>query len=169
MTAHALKPSHSPLLKPSHSPLLMPPSASACRDVLGLRVEIRLGVRAVAEVSGDIDIATAPWLRETLLLAIQRYGPAIDVDLHGVTFLDCAGVNALLATARRARLEGGQARVTRLSAPAWRVITLLGLQNLLPEPSPELRAHQNARTTAGLRFRAAVGGGRWLRAACSLK
>jgi anti-anti-sigma factor len=118
-------------LKPSDSPLLMPPSASASFDALGLRVEIRLGVPAVAEVSGDVDIATAPWLRETLLLAIQWYGPAISVDLQGVTFLDCAGVNALLATERRARLEGGQAQVTRSSAPAWRVISLLGLQELL--------------------------------------
>ena len=122
MTKHALK--------PSDSPLLVPPSASASFDALGLRVEIRLGVPAVAEVSGDVDIATAPWLREILLLAIQRYGPAISVDLQGVTFLDCAGVNALLATARRARLEGGQVQVTRSSAPAWRVITLLGLQDL---------------------------------------
>jgi len=123
MTKHALK--------PSDSPLLMPPSASTSFDALGLRVEIRLGVPAVAEVSGDLDIATAPWLREALLLAIQRYGPAISVDLQGVTFLDCAGVNALLAAERRARLEGGKVQVTRSSAPAWRVITLLGLQDLL--------------------------------------
>lgn len=59
------------------------------------------------------------------------------MDLHGVTFLDCAGVNALLATARRARLEGGQVRVTRLSAPARRVISLLGLQNQLPETTAD--------------------------------
>ena len=121
MTKHALKPSDSPLLR----------SPSASFDALGLRVEIRLGVPAVAEVSGDVDIATAPWLRESLLLAIQRYGPAISVDLQGVTFLDCAGVSALLATARRARLEGGKVQVTRSSVPAWRVITLLGLQDLL--------------------------------------
>jgi anti-anti-sigma factor len=115
-------------------------------------VEIRLDVRAVAEVSGDIDIATAPWLRETLLLAIQRYGAAIDVDLHGVTFLDCAGVNALLATARRARLEGGQVRVTRLSAPARRVISLLGLQNQLltgaDNPKPATTADRGAKAQA---------------------
>jgi anti-anti-sigma factor len=116
-------------LKPADSPLLMPPSASASFDALGLRVDIRLGVPVVAEISGDVDIATAPWLRDTLLLAIQRFGPAISVDLQGVTFLDCAGVNALLATAHRARLEGGQVRVTRSSAPAWRVITLLHLQD----------------------------------------
>jgi anti-sigma B factor antagonist len=123
MTKHARK--------PSDGPLLMPPSASASFDALGLRVEIRPGVPAVAEVSGDVDIVTAPWLRETLLLAIQRYGPAISVDLQGVTFLDCAGVNALLATERRARVEGGQVQVTRSSAPAWRVISLLGLVAVL--------------------------------------
>ena len=122
MTEHALK--------LADSPLLTLPSASISFDALGLRVEIRLGVPVVAEVSGDVDIATAAWLRDTLLLAIQRYGPAISVDLHGVTFLDCAGVNALLATAHRARLEGGRVRVTRSSAPAWRVITLLRLQDV---------------------------------------
>ena len=143
MTEHALKPSHSPLLMPT-------PSASASLDELGLHVEIRLDVRAVAEVSGDIDIATAPWLRETLLLAIQRYGAAIDVDLHGVTFLDCAGVNALLATARRARLEGGQVRVTRLSAPARRVISLLGLQNQLPETTADRGQKEQASGGPGI-------------------
>ena len=122
MTKHALK--------TSDSPLLLVPSASASFEALGLRVEISLGVPAAATVSGELDIATAPWLRETLLLAIQRCGPAIAVDLQGVTFLDCAGVNALLAAAHRARLAGGHVRVTHSSAPAWRVITLLGLQEL---------------------------------------
>ena len=117
-------------LKPADRPLLVPPSASIPFDAPELLVEIRPGVPAVAEVSGDIDIATAPWLCENLLLATQRYGPSISVDLHGVLFLDCAGVNALLATARRARLDGGHVQVTRWSAPAWRVITLLGLEDL---------------------------------------
>jgi anti-sigma B factor antagonist len=107
------------------------PPARACADALGLRVDIHPGVPAVAEVSGEVDIASASWLRETLLVAIQRHGPAIGVDLHGVTFLDCSGVGVLLATARRAWLEGGRMRVIRPSAPAWRVITLLCLQDVL--------------------------------------
>jgi anti-anti-sigma factor len=107
------------------------PVTRLAADALGLRVEIRPGVPVVAEVSGEVDIATAPWLREALLLAIERYGPAISVDLRGVTFLDCAGINALLAAANKARLEGGQVQVTRSSARAWQVITLVGLQDLL--------------------------------------
>ncbi len=97
----------------------------------GLQVEIRPGAPAVAVISGEIDIVSAPWLRETLLHAIRCHGPAIHVDLCEVTFLDCSGINALLATARRARLEGGRMRVTGLSAPAGRVIRLLGLQQVL--------------------------------------
>jgi anti-anti-sigma factor len=107
-----------------------PPACGSGGD-LGLRVDILPGVPAVAEVSGELDIASASWLRETLLLAIRRHGPAICVDLQGVTFLDCSGINALLATARRARLEGGGMRVLSPSAPARRVIGLLGLQNVL--------------------------------------
>lgn len=53
------------------------------------------------------------------------------MDLQGVTFLDCSGVNMLLATARRARLEGGHLQVIHLSAQAWRIITILGLQYVL--------------------------------------
>ncbi len=111
-------------------PLPWPP-AFASFDALDLRVVIHPGVPAIAEISGEMDIASASWVRETLLLAIRHHGPAISVDLQGVTFLDCSGISVLLATARRARLEGGQMRVVRPSARAWQVITLLGLQHVL--------------------------------------
>lgn len=98
-----------------------------------LLVELRPGVPTVAEIGGEMDMASAPWLRETLLAAIRQHGPAVRVDLQGVTFLDCSGVNVLLATARRARLEGGWLRVVRPSAQAVRVITLLGLRDMLAQ------------------------------------
>jgi anti-sigma B factor antagonist len=107
------------------------PPAFASGDALDMHVEIHPGVPAVAEIGGEIDMASAPWLRETLLLAIRRHGPVICVDLQGVTFLDCSGVTVLLATARRARLEGGRMQVIRPSAQARRVLTLLGFHDVL--------------------------------------
>jgi anti-anti-sigma factor len=107
------------------------PSARGSGGAPGLQADIHPGVPVVAEIRGEIDIASASWLRETLLLAIRCHGPAIGVDLRGVTFLDCSGISALLATARRARLEGGRMRVISPSAPARRVIGLLGLQDVL--------------------------------------
>jgi anti-anti-sigma factor len=107
------------------------PPAAASGAPPCLQVEIQPGAPAVAKVSGEIDIANASWLRETLLLAIRRHGPVIRVDLRRVTFIDCSGINALIATARRASLEGGQMQVTRPSAQAWRLIMLLSLQGVL--------------------------------------
>jgi anti-anti-sigma factor len=122
----------------AHEGLIMPftrsparqPTSAVC-DAGDLQVEIRPGTPAVAEISGELDIASAPRLREALLSAIRRHGPAISVDLQGVTFLDCSGISVLLATARRAGLEGGWMRVVHPSAQAWRIVTALGLQDVL--------------------------------------
>jgi anti-sigma B factor antagonist len=97
----------------------------------GVRIGVRAGVPPVIEVCGEIDVLSAPWLRDELLLAVRRHGPRLALDLSGVTFLDCAGINVLLATRRRARLEGGWLQVIRPSARAWRVISLLGLREVL--------------------------------------
>ena len=115
------------------------PLVLAAEDGLTLRIAIHPGIPAVAEITGEIDIASASWLRETLLLAIRQHGPALHVDLHGVTFLDCSGINALLATARRARLEDGRMRVIRPSAQALRVIKLLGLRGVLASDSEPVK------------------------------
>jgi anti-sigma B factor antagonist len=122
--------------------LLSPPSAGPSGDALDLLVEIHPGVPVVAEIGGEIDIASAPRLREALLLAIRRHGPEIRVDLRGVTFLDCSGVNVLLATERRARLEGGRMHVVRPSPQAGRVIRLLGLQHVLTPSVPLMKERE---------------------------
>jgi anti-sigma B factor antagonist len=100
-------------------------------DESGLRVGVRAGIPPVIEIRGEIDVQSARWLRDELLLTVRRHGPRLTLDLSGVTFLDCAGINVLLATRRRARLEGGWLQVIRPSACASRVISLLGLRNVL--------------------------------------
>ena len=55
-------------------------------------------------------------------------GPQLALDLAGVTFIDCAGVNVLLATRRRAGLEDGSVDVIGASPRVRRVISLLGLE-----------------------------------------
>src|SRR5271163_510732 len=81
-----------------------------------LRVGVRPGAPPVVEICGEI-------------------------DLREVTFLDCAGINVLLATRRRARLEDGWIRVIRASPRARRTISLLGLQEAfaLSTSGPGLR------------------------------
>jgi anti-sigma B factor antagonist len=84
-------------------------------------------VPLIVEIRGEIDILSAPGLREDLLRVIRRCGPRLALDLAGVTFIDCAGINVLLATRRRARLENSSVEVIRASPRVRRMISLLGL------------------------------------------
>jgi anti-sigma B factor antagonist len=94
-----------------------------------LDVSIRPG--PVVTISGEIDIASGPQLRDQLLGIIRRHGARLALDLTGVTFMDCAGINVLMATRRRAQLEGGSLRVLRASPRVRRLFALTRLHSVL--------------------------------------
>ena len=98
----------------------------------GFRCTLRQsgGDAAWVRVIGELDIATAPQLEQTLRKA-QLRARRVVLDLRQLTFIDCAGINVLLATRRRARLEGGSLRVLRASPRVLRIIALTRLQHVL--------------------------------------
>jgi anti-sigma B factor antagonist len=63
------------------------------------------GRHLVVAVRGDVDIATAPALRDALADAVKR-SAAVVVDLADVPFLDSTGLGVLVAAANRARAGG---------------------------------------------------------------
>ena len=94
----------------------------------GLRVDVQPGAQPVVAVGGEIDLHSGAELRDELLRVLRRHGPRLILDLHDVTFMDSAGIEVLLATRRRARLEGGWVRVARASPCVGRMLTLASLQ-----------------------------------------
>jgi anti-sigma B factor antagonist len=80
-------------------------------------------------VHGELDIATAPRLREQID-RLRRRGRTVIVDLSAVTFMDSTGL-AMLMSAQ----EAGDAALTlrRPSAAVRRVFELAGLGRLLGE------------------------------------
>ena len=97
----------------------------------GVQVAVCPGVPLIVEIRGEIDVQSAPGLRDELLRVIRRHGSLLALDLAGVTFMDCAGINVLLATRRRAQLEEGSVRVIRASPRVRRTIMLLKLDRVL--------------------------------------
>jgi anti-sigma B factor antagonist len=83
------------------------------------------------EVAGEIDVESGPRLREQAGLIMWAHGPQLALDLANVTFIDCAGVSALLAICRSARTLGGSVRLATASPCVRRLARITGLQPVL--------------------------------------
>lgn len=81
----------------------------------------------ITAITGDLDIACVPAMREQLLGMLGPHDDQIVVDLSRVTFCDASGLAVLIGASRRAWLLGG---VLRLAAPAPPVAAVLRLTGL---------------------------------------
>ncbi|MCA1840940.1 MAG: STAS domain-containing protein [Actinobacteria bacterium] len=87
--------------------------------------------RAIVLVNGEIDLLTAPRLRETLERLISQGAVRIDIDLREVSFLDSQGIGLLVSTHKRLEEADGQLRVLQPPAPVRKLLRITGIDALL--------------------------------------
>jgi anti-sigma B factor antagonist len=80
---------------------------------------------AWVRVAGELDLATAPQLRQTLAEA-RVDARLIVLDAREITFIDSAGVHVILDAARDARREGRRLMLVRGSPEVDHVLALTG-------------------------------------------
>ena len=90
------------------------------------------GGDTVVRIEGQIDLCVADSLREVLLRITRAHGARLLLDLSAVSFLDCAGLRALVLALRHAELHGGSMHLIAASAITRRIITLTGREGALP-------------------------------------
>ncbi|MFG2753741.1 STAS domain-containing protein [Streptomyces xanthophaeus] len=90
------------------------------------------GDLALAHVSGELDIDTAPHLRTQALALIERGHRHLILDLAAVTFCDSSGFNALVGILRCAKTAGGTLALAAIPERLQRLLHLTGLDTLLP-------------------------------------
>jgi anti-sigma B factor antagonist len=94
----------------------------------GLDVSARTaGGVTIAELSGELDIASVPALREQLLCLLRPGSGQLVIDLSNVSFCDASGLAVLVSTGRRARLLGGFLHLAAVSPQVGRALHLAGL------------------------------------------
>ncbi len=89
-------------------------------------------------VTGELDVATVHDLRRRFTAALDQpdlsgpdAGLGLDLDLAGVTFMDAAGLGAVMWCRRRA-LDAGRACIVDAASPAaLRLMKLTGTHDLL--------------------------------------
>ncbi|GAA2230044.1 STAS domain-containing protein [Streptomyces indiaensis] len=101
-------------------------------DDIELTLTATPGPAAVATVTGEIDLHTAPGLRTRALELIDQGHRHLILDLSGVGFCDSAGLSALIGIWHGAQGAGGSLALAAVPDRLMRMLTLTGVDSLLP-------------------------------------
>jgi anti-sigma B factor antagonist len=106
-------------------------------------MELSLATRTVAdhtvlEVGGEVDVYTAPRLRERLIELIDGGARKVVVDLGRVDFLDSTGLGVLVGALKRLRAAGGSFSLVCDKEPLLKIFRITALDQVFPiHPSVE--------------------------------
>jgi anti-sigma B factor antagonist len=92
------------------------------------------GGSTVVEAGGEIDVASAPELRECLHQTIDAGSRRLVVDLRQVSFIDSMGLGVLVGARRRLRDHGHDGSIQLVCADGLvlRVLRVSGLDHVFP-------------------------------------
>jgi anti-sigma B factor antagonist len=86
----------------------------------------------VLAVVGELDVASAPRLRQEVHRVAVDPEPAIVLDLSGVDFLDSTGLGVIVGILKRVRTQGGDLRLAGAPDRVRRVFEITRLDTVLP-------------------------------------
>ena len=85
---------------------------------------------AVVKVVGELDLATAPRLRDVLVDLANHGANHVTVDLAGMDFIDSTGLSVLITALKRMRERGGDLALHSPSAAAMKVFEITGVTSV---------------------------------------
>ena len=89
------------------------------------------GTRALVKLGGELDLASAPRLRDHLDRLHDQGVRTFQLDAAGVTFIDSVGLSVILALYRRCREHEGSVTVLSPSRVMSRTLEVAGLLDVL--------------------------------------
>jgi anti-sigma B factor antagonist len=84
----------------------------------------------VIAVSGEIDVYTAPKLREKLISLAESGSSHLIVDMEGVEFLDSTGLGVLVGGLKRVRANEGWIDLVCTQGRILRIFRITGLNKV---------------------------------------
>lgn len=100
-------------------------------------MELSLATHTVAEhtvleVGGEVDVYTAPRLRERLIELIDGGARKVVVDLNRVDFLDSTGLGVLVGALKRLRAVSGSFGLVCDKEPLLKIFRITALDQVFP-------------------------------------
>jgi anti-sigma B factor antagonist len=105
----------------------------AWRKVVDLSLDDRQeGDRTIVVVGGEIDVYTAPKLREKLIDLVSAGSYHLVVDMEAVEFLDSTGLGVLVGGLKRVRAHEGSLRLVCTQERILKIFRITGLTKVFP-------------------------------------
>ncbi len=98
-------------------------------------MELTITTRAVdefdvIEIGGEIDVYTAPRLRESIVAAVEAGHSRLIIDVQQVQFLDSTGLGVLVGALKRVRGEGGSLDIVCTQERILKIFEITGLDKV---------------------------------------
>lgn len=98
---------------------------------LDIRTEQNASMCTVT-LEGEVDVYTAPRLKERLVEIIEAGCANVVIDMQGVGFIDSSGLGVMVSALRRARERDGVVRVVCTRDNILKIFRITGLDKVFP-------------------------------------
>ena len=86
-------------------------------------------------LSGELDTATAPGLRDQVVQLISQGRADLVFDCSDLRFIDSTGLGVLIGARARALAANGSVALVGVSSALRRLLVVTGIDGLFPEPT----------------------------------
>jgi anti-sigma B factor antagonist len=90
------------------------------------------GSTSVITLRGEIDVYTAPRLRQALIDLVSQGGTDIVVDMDKVDFLDSTGLGVLVGGLKRVKSNEGDLKLVITQDRIMKIFDITGLSKVFP-------------------------------------
>ncbi|MFE1290244.1 STAS domain-containing protein [Streptomyces sp. NPDC058751] len=94
------------------------------------------GDPVLVAVHGELDLVSGGRVRDRLREALAASSGGLELDLSGLGFCDCAGLNVLMELRHQAVIQGKTVTIQDSSPAIDRLLDLVGAQELFSAPRP---------------------------------
>ena len=100
---------------------------------IDISVETRTaGTWTVLDVEGEVDVFTAPKLREKIIALLDEGKDHLVVNLEKVLFMDSTGLGVLVGGLKRVKERNGELALSGAQGTVQRVLSVTGLNAVFP-------------------------------------
>jgi anti-sigma B factor antagonist len=117
--------------------LVLRPGYGGRREREVRTIDIKIDTRSVGDwtvvdVEGEVDVFTAPKLREAIIGLLSDGKERIIVNLEGVAFMDSTGLGVLVGGLKRVKERNGELAIAGAQGTVLRVLNVTGLHAVFP-------------------------------------